>query len=321
MRNATKPALRHALEWSISLALFFIACWILLTYVGEVYRVRQSKQYADYNPGTLLWVNKWHTGARKAFSILHMPYFYIGDGTPTRKYSRNKQLELSRNDLVVFNHVFPDSIAPDVRLRLMSRIIGLPGDTIRIYQGKLYVNGQVVIPSEHTLVDFEAQLTDSVNLTELALKYHLKDLHWTKGLKIRFACHPLKSLDFAGDSLVHRFNRIIESGADQTIFGAEIEDENGDNYGPVVVPWLGMPAQFDAQSLFAQKLWKQHEMHRLTEQVYVNDTIPALSCDYYFVLSDYRKIGNDSRYFGAIPEYLIIGKVAKVLWNPDADPS
>ncbi len=315
MRKTAKPFWRHTIEWIVALSATLGILWAVHQYVGEVYRVRLSNQSGGYSKGTLLWVDKWNPGSRSSFNHLHYPTVYFGSGQANRFYKRAKQLDVSRYDLVIFNHIYPDSLAPDLRLKMLNRLIGLPGDTIRLYNGKLYINGKAIEPSAQTIVHFEAQLSDSTNLTNLEFKYNLSDARWTRGRTFQFSAHPSDALRIAGDSLVIHFSRLVEIVPDTKIFTTGIGGQNGDNFGPVVLPWRGMPATPDPTSPFAGRLWNDYEIQGINQPYFVNDTIPAFANNYYFMLSDYRKMGNDSRYYGAIPEYLIIGKVASTLWN------
>jgi signal peptidase I len=316
MRKPVKPFWRQTIEWLIAIVAATCSIWAVYAFVGETYRVRISNQSGAYSEGTILWVDKWETGARASFSPFHFPFNYFGTGKGSRTYNRRKSLELSRYDLVVFNHLHPDTLAPDVRLRMLNRIIGLPGDTIRLYNGKLYINGVAVDPSLHTIVHFEAQLSDSTDLKVLESEYNLNDASWTQNLTFQFSAHPADALKLAGDSLVVHFSRLVEVMPDPRIFTTGIEKQNGDNFGPFVVPWKGMPAEPDSISPFAERVWNNFEIQGFNEPFFVDDSIPAFANDYYFLLSDYRNMGNDSRYFGPIPEYLIIGKVTRALWTP-----
>ncbi|MCL6471800.1 MAG: signal peptidase I [Firmicutes bacterium] len=68
------------------------------------------------------------------------PTIHAGDSLFTVKalyYFKNPE----RGDIVVFN--VPKSVDPKATFPWVKRVIGLPGDTVEIRDGKVYVNGKV----------------------------------------------------------------------------------------------------------------------------------------------------------------------------------
>jgi signal peptidase I len=122
----------------------------------------------------------------------------------------------------------------------------------------------------------------------------------------------------SGRSLPKEFNdaRVFPEGA----------GFNEDNYGPLVVPGKGLTITLNP---LAAKQWKdviEGEGHSLevSGDDIVIDGSPAASYtmakDYYFMMGDNRDNSLDSRFWGVVPEDLIIGKALMIYWSREDSP-
>ncbi len=71
-----------------------------------------------------------------------VPTFYEGDYIFVSRQSYTLFGEIERGDVVVFHTVLKDDENKDKNL--IKRIIGLPGDTIEIKEGYVYLNGELL---------------------------------------------------------------------------------------------------------------------------------------------------------------------------------
>jgi hypothetical protein len=91
-------------------------------------------------------------------------------------------------------------------------------------------------------------------------------------------------------------NQVVESGKNPRVFPNGMEDQNADNYGPVVVPSAG-------DSIHLHPYWKELlEESPAIVKSQPDSLIKVFREDHYFLLVDYRSKGNDSRFFGTIPQ-------------------
>jgi signal peptidase I len=312
-----KHAALHIAEWLVVAAIPIAMLWYAGHYYGEPFRVRSQPLVGDYAEGAIVWVDKTYYGLRAPFGKWWYPPLHPATAKPSKSYQRGPARHpIRHNDLLVYNHLHPDTVRPDLRLRTMNRVVALPGDTLRIYNGKLYINGKAPVPPPHVRIHFEAFLSDSAALYSLTARYDLREVRRTKGAWFEFAAHPIEALALAGDTAIDRFNRMVEHLPNPLLFPTGYEYQNADNFGPVHIPYRGLRAHPDSLSPFAERLWQLHETKGYCEPLFTPDSVPCFTFDYYFVMSDLRRIGHDSRYHGPIPEYLIIGRPTRVLYTP-----
>lgn len=190
--------------------------------------------------------------------------------------SRIKILNISHpklNDVVVFKYPGnTDEILPDDEIDFIKRIIGCPGDTLRIINKVVYINNHKI---------------------------------------------PLPK-----NALISEANILGNNVSDKRIFPPG-KKWNSDNYGPVVVPKLGMNIDLNLKNIAEWKLLIEREQG--PGSVSVEGTVVTingnpvrnytLKKNYYFVMGDNRDDSMDSRYWGFLPEDNIIGKAALIYWS------
>jgi len=126
-----RPAKDDKPESAWSLARFFltlvILTWALRSFIVQPFNIPSGSMVPTLYIGDYLIVAKWPYG----FSRYSFPFgFPAFDG---RIFSHVP----ARGDVVVFRH-------PDEKADLIKRVIGVPGDTVAVRDGRLILNGKAV---------------------------------------------------------------------------------------------------------------------------------------------------------------------------------
>jgi signal peptidase I len=112
-----------------------IAALILKLFVVEAYRIPSTSMENTLQVGDFLLVNKLAYG-------LHTPHRIPFTSTSLSSFTLPLFRSVHRGDVVVFE--FPgnrNEVKPSESVNYIKRCIGLPGDTIEIRFGKVFVNG------------------------------------------------------------------------------------------------------------------------------------------------------------------------------------
>lgn len=122
-KTAAGPTMNQALwEWTKSI-LVAVVVWLLLrTFLVEAFRIPSGSMENTLLIGDFLFVNKAVYGAEIPFTGRHLPAFR----------------EPLRGDVLVFDSVEEEG------LKVVKRLIGMPGDTLAMKGGSLYRNSQMV---------------------------------------------------------------------------------------------------------------------------------------------------------------------------------
>ena len=130
MEKKGKNVVREYIE---ALAVAIIAALILRAFVIQAFRIPTGSMKDTLLVGDFLLVNKYIYGAKTPERI---PVLNIK--LPSFRFPALKKPE--RGDIIVFKY------PKDERLDYIKRCVGLPGDTLEVRGGIVYINGQ---PREH----------------------------------------------------------------------------------------------------------------------------------------------------------------------------
>ena len=133
MRKGSRPAAlgRWFLEWMKSLAVALGVWMFLRTFLIEAFRIPSGSMQQTLQIGDFLFVNKFLYGAEVPLINKRLPAVR----------------EPRRGDIVVFDSVEE----PD--MKIVKRLIGVPGDTLEMIDGRLLRNGEPVAEPYATPID------------------------------------------------------------------------------------------------------------------------------------------------------------------------
>ncbi|MGQ1947795.1 signal peptidase I [Geofilum sp. OHC36d9] len=307
-------------------------------YGFELLAVPTSSMQNTIKAGDYVWVNKLRPG----------PRFYPNNAN--QYFRLNWGQKLAINDIIVFN--FPDadtaftekpgesyyllkrqSRLPDSvntqawgqikilcvnkRPRMIKRIVGLPGDTVIIKEGHLWVNQQKFEEPESTIKSYE-WTGDSITLLKISkqlgrdIPLHQIDVFNTT---IRLSVEEARQLQNTYGPLKQFTIRPGIYDPNAFPFSAQ-RRWNANNMGPIVIPRKGMTMRLtpDNFALYERiiNVFEEENICRIGNYLFKNN-IPiskyTFKMNYYWVHGDNQPRSFDSRYWGPVPENHIVGVV------------
>ena len=321
--------LRH-LMWLPASAI--VSAVLLRLFVFEVFNIPSSSMENTLIPGDRIVVNKLLYGAALPRSPLDIPWFNAffllnrkaeaKDAELKWKYHRLPGMQkINRGDVLVFRY----PLSPFQNF--VKRCVALPGDTVRISGGVVYINGIRQNYPVTSKIVYNIYLKNRTAFNTLYSSFNQDNTNLTYNDSLHCCV-----VNLTKDEL----NLLKQTGLIDSV-SIEVLDSRHtvlpplphtqhqwtpDNFGPFVVPRKGAVITVNEKNLILYKTALQKYEHFNPQlkngKYFINGqevTTCTFSQDYYFMMGDNRHNSTDSRYWGAVPEELITGKVVKVLWS------
>ncbi len=224
-----------------------------------------------------------------------------------------------RNDVTTF--WFPD----DPTTMYVKRCVGIPGDSLQIRNATVFVNGTLLktVPmkfkyrvttngtqiSERTLQLNDLSANDFIQLSGDDYHFFLTEQEAENLKKLPFVKHIQLSLADQNDN-------------DPSSY--PVSDNfhwNADFYGPLYIPRRGDKIELteDNIDLYLKCiLFENGSVQRKEDGLYIKSKLQRyyeFKDNYYFMMGDNRHNSWDSRYWGFLPEKLVIGKAMYLYWG------
>ncbi len=306
--------------------------------------------------GDYLFVSKLHYGPRVPMTTLQIPMLH--DTVPVikmRSYIKRPLLpylrlpgfqKVKRYDIVVFN--WPaDTVEQfykktskyiykpiDKKSNYVKRCVGLPGDTIQVKQGILYVNGKPARYPDRTHLkhDYVVRTKQGLSFSRRQINYLLDKFHVYEYLreadgsfKINMTREAARAVrGFPQTDTVYMSLDTVP----QQLFGNP--SWSFDNYGPLYIPRKGDTVTLTRENfpIYKRLLEEYETMEPLTynrvewknDSVYINGKPVkkyVIRQDYYWMMGDNRSHSEDSRKWGFVPWTHIVGKPVLIWFSKD----
>ena len=326
-------------EWIDAGMFAIIAATLIRTFFIEAYQIPTSSMEKSMLRGDFLFVSKMNYGARVPMTPISFPFVHqempvIGG----KAYSEALKLpfyrlpgfqKIKNNDIVVFNYPYElitqNSFAhpTDKKTNYIKRCIGIPGDTLKIVNGKVYINGKATAVAVHGQSSYVVQLSNTLSFKDYE-KLNISEIDQTNG-EGSYLMQLTKQniIDLKNTPGVVSIQPVVDD-YNATVNLPEYCKTNKwtvDNFGALYIPQKGSSIKLDSNTYAiyetAIRLYEDNLDFRMVDGLFYIGTKQiteyTFKMNYYFMMGDNRHHSADSRFWGFVQEDHVVGK-ALFIW-------
>lgn len=339
-------------EWVSSIVFAIVAATLVHTYFMQPYTIPTSSLEKSLLIGDFLFVSKFHYGARAPMTTVAAPM--VHDSLPfvkTKSYLKKPQLpyfripgfqNIKRNEIVVFNwptdtvnafQQFSDGKhykkPIDKKSNYVKRCVGIPGDSLEIINGYIYINGERTQLPDRAKTQYMHRVITDGQLSQTTLKrYNVTEGHFN-GESYYLNLTDENARKLKNNPLV---KSIAKENTPKGNYNSSIFPHNEqynwtiDNYGPIYIPEEGKTVELNSKSLpFYKRIIEEYENNNLTvndDEIFINGKLATsytFKQDYYWMMGDNRHNSEDARYWGYVPFDHVVGKPVFIWFSWDSN--
>ncbi len=340
-------------EWVSSIVFAIVAATLVHTYFMQPYTIPTSSLEKSLLIGDFLFVSKFHYGARAPMTAVATPM--VHDTIPVlnkKSYLNKPQLpyfrfpgfqDIKRNEIVVFNWPtdtvryfrertkFGVKKPVDKKSNYVKRCVGIPGDSLEIRDGYIYINGERTVLPDRAKPQYyhKVVLKEGQQITQRFLNRYEVTEGGSMGDYLLLNLTDANAAKLRNNPIIQSVEKQLEPAGsyNRGVFPHDPQYSwSNDNYGPIYIPQAGKTVELNAASMpFYKRIIQEYEGNNLTingDEYFINGqlaTTYTFKQDYYWMMGDNRQNSEDARFWGYVPFNHVVGKPVFIWFSWDSN--